>query len=75
LFIYFPQKKKFTDVVTICKQQTAVSEEARENTMFLGRTVDYTAEHLEESLRMFCLPDEGLLSGLMNKCEVLKAFL
>jgi hypothetical protein len=52
-----------------------VSEEARENTMFLGRTVDYTAEHLEESLRKFCLPDECLLSGLMNMCEVLKAFL
>jgi len=43
--------------------------------MFLRRTVDYTAEHLEESLRKFWLTEDGLLTGLMNNCEVLKAFL
>ena len=53
----------------------AVSEEARENTMFLGRTLDYTSERLEESLRKFLLREDGLLTGLMYKCEVLKAFL
>ena len=52
-----------------------MSEEARENTMFLGRTLDYTSERLEESLRKFLLREDGLLTGLMYKCEVLKAFL
>ena len=52
-----------------------MSEEARENTMFLRQTVDYAAEHLEESLRKFWLRGGGLLTGLMNNCEVLKAFL
>jgi len=30
-----------------------VSDAARENTVFLERTLDYTAERLEESLRTF----------------------
>jgi hypothetical protein len=45
------------------------------NTEFLGRTLDYTAERLEESLHTFLLPKDGLLTGLVNKCEELKVFL
>ena len=41
----------------------------------LGRTVDYTVERLEESVGSFLLREFGLLTGLLNKCEVLKAFL
>ena len=59
----------------IFKQQTAFSEEARANTMFLERTLDYTSERLEESVRKFVLREDGVLTGLVNKCEVLKAFL
>jgi hypothetical protein len=56
-------------------QQRAVSGEASANTLFWGRTVDYTAECLAESVRKFLLREDGLLTGLVNKCEVLKAFL
>ena len=52
-----------------------MSDEARENTIFLGRTVDYTAERLEESLRKFWLRGGGMLTGVMDMSEVLKAFL
>ena len=43
--------------------------------MFWGRTLDYTAECLEESVRRFLLREDGLLSGLVKKGEVLIAFL
>jgi hypothetical protein len=57
------------------KHQTAVSEEARANTVFLGSTLDYTAERLEECLWRFLLRVDGLLTGLVNKCDVLKTLL
>jgi len=37
----------------IFKQQAALSEEARADTVYLGRTLDYTAERLEESVGNF----------------------
>jgi hypothetical protein len=58
----------------IFKQQTAVSEEASANRVFLGRTLDYRAERLEVALRKILLREDGLLIGLVYKCEVLKAF-
>ena len=59
----------------ISKQQPAVSEEAGTNTMFLGRTLHQTEERLEESVGIFLLLEDGLLTGLVNKREVLKVFL
>ena len=49
----------------IFKQQTDVSEEARANRVFWGRTVDYTAERLEVSVWRFLLPEEVLITGLV----------
>jgi len=43
--------------------------------MFLERTLDYTAESLEDSLWKLLLREDGLLTGMVNKCEVLKEFL
>jgi hypothetical protein len=57
------------------KHQTAVSEKVRTNTEFLERTLHYTAERLEESVRKFLFQEGGLLTGLMKKREVLKTFL
>jgi hypothetical protein len=59
----------------IFKTQTAVNEEARANRVFLERNLDYTAELLEETVREFLLRRDGLLTGLVNKCEMLKVFL
>jgi hypothetical protein len=59
----------------IFKQQAAVSEKARSNRVFLGRTLDYRAERLYVALRNILLREDGLLTGLVNKCEVLHAFL
>jgi len=59
----------------IFKQQTAVSEEARANRVFLWRTLDYTSERLEEDLRKILLREDGLLTGLVKKYKLLKAFL
>jgi len=66
---------KTKDTLTWFRQQTAFSEEARANTMFLGKTLDYTAQRLEESVRKFLLREDGLFSGFVNKCEVLNVFL
>lgn len=62
-------------MVIVFKQQRAVSEEARANKLFLERALDYKAERLEESLRKFLLREDGLLNGVVNKCEMPKAFL
>jgi hypothetical protein len=59
----------------IFKQQTAVSEEASANMMFLGSTLDYRAERLEVALRKILLREDGFLTGLVNKCEVLNVLL
>jgi len=45
----------------IFKQQTAVSEESRPNSVFLGINILYTAERLEESLRKLLLCEDGLV--------------
>ena len=52
---------------TISKQQRAVSEETSANTVFLGRTMDYGTERLEESLRKLVSQKDGLLTCLMKK--------
>jgi len=53
----------------IFKQQTAVSEKASANPMFLGRTLDYIAERLEESLWKILLREGRLLTGLMKSVK------
>ena len=45
----------------IFKKQTAVSQEARWNSAFLGINIFYTAERLEESLRKLLLCEDGLV--------------
>jgi hypothetical protein len=59
----------------IFKQQRAVSEEGSANRLLLGKTLGYTAQSLEESLREFLLREDGLLTGLVNQCRMMKAFL
>jgi hypothetical protein len=59
----------------IFKHQAAVNEEARENSVFLGRTLYYTAERLEESLRKILLREEGFVTGLLNKSAGLNSIL
>ena len=70
-----PQNEFYTDLGINFIQQRDVREEGRANTMFLGRTLDYTAESLEESVWKLLLREDGLLTGMVNKCEVLKGFL
>jgi len=69
-----PSNERYTDMWIIFKQQTAVCEEARVNTVFLRRTLHYTAECVEQSVGNILLREDGLLTGLVNKCEVLKVF-
>jgi len=45
----------------IFKQQTAVSEEATGNRVFLGINIFYTAERLEATLQKLLLCDDGLV--------------
>jgi len=75
LFHSLPQNEFYTDLGINFIQQRDVREEGRANTMFLERTLDYTAESLEDSLWKLLLREDGLLTGMVNKCEVLKEFL
>jgi hypothetical protein len=43
--------------------------------LFLGKTLGYTAQRIEESLMKFLLWEDGLLTGLVKKCRMMKAFL